>query len=592
MRPPRIGNRLQQALARASDSFFAEHDAGIEPEPVWYPEYADRPVEFFQDKLRRRLWVGDGTVPGQRAIAESLVKHDRVVAATATGIGKTWLAGGLILWWLTTRKNSKVIGLSKTWQQVETQLFAGVRAAHAQAKKYDPSFPGRCLRTRVEIGPTWGAFGVSPKDPQNVAGNHAELPISDEAFANYDRWMEMSDDEYFATPEGEAPAEAPLFVVNDEGSGPADEVFDAVDGILTGLGCKQLILGNLVKSSGRMFDLWSKSPPTTKNRVCFPEEQEPEDVPLPPPPSTPDDDGVENDEVDAAHTHTMRITAFDVPGAIMARKFINRMRKDCGPNYMRNPRYMVRVLALPPLGGENAMFPLSLLEECAELRPGTGGTHMGVDLNFGGGDWSKAALEIDGRLRSMYAWQVGTFGLDNYDAAEIIYKLAKGWGVLAKNTHYDSTGAGRVVGDILSRRFSFHADGVNFSAKPVGDWRARLGWPAEGLKNRRAELHWNALRRFQEGLLSVPHVPEFEKALAQLSAIQYPANGSATWAPEKKTVYVAREGLSPDDAEAVLLAGARTDGTGPKLTTITPRRKAPHRPRKFPTPVDPNARAI
>jgi len=586
---PQRRNRIELALARGAARAFGEAlpDAHSDPEPL--SEYANDFPAYFRDILHERVWQGHPDVPGQRGILESLHEHDRTMAATGTGVGKTWLIGRVAHAWEETQRNALCLILSKTWDQVEQQVFAELRAAHAKALKHHPSLPGRAMRTRFEIGPKWFAQGLSPRDPENAAGWHAQMELSPEAEEQRARWLEMSDEEFFALALGDATdGRAPVLAILDEASGIPDPIFDAVEGILTGLGCKLLVTTNITRGKGRVFKMWSDNPPTTPNRVCFDDEEPPEDMPKVPPRVEPED----SDTPDHARVNVLRLTSFDVPPAIVDRKFIERMRHDCGPKYWRNPRYMVKVLALPPLGGENSIFPLELLEACADLRPGVGGRHMGVDLNFGGGDWSIAVLEVNGRTAARYAWQVQGPMLDNYDAAQIIVTLAKGWRVEPKNCHPDATGAGAPVCDILRRVHNFPCDDVNLGAGPVGEWRHLLGEPAGGLLNRKHELVWIAHRRLQEGLLAIPDKAEYGPIISQLSAMQFDQNHADQFRPERNAVYIAREGRSPDDAIAQILAGARTQGTRAGLRVIKRRPRRAPMPRSSGGTLDPGGKAF
>lgn len=583
---------LRASAAGYERALAAWREQHAEPEPL--TEYAGRPNEFWVEMLERRPWKGEAGVPGQYELNQALADGERFIDIFAgTGGGKTYWVGATIVYFVTTQRDSIVIPISKSWAQVIHQVFAEVRKAWAVARRNAPrllgrELPGRCLATRIEIGPKWFVLPLSPQDPENVAGFHPDRELSEEVKANRDRWLEMSNAEFFAAPTcDEAGQGMKIMAVQDECSRIPDETSEAINGILTTPNSYRLRTGNLTRIEGVFHDAYQGNPPRTPNRLCYPEEEADEqrerrearirelagqgagETSL-------DGDalavGLAASTVAArrregADTLSVRWTAFDAP--VVDREWIDLMRRECGGTpdlYERHPAYQVRVLAQPPSDSAMQVFPASLLVSCSELRPGSGGRHMSVDLGFGGGDPCVAGLWVNGRLSSMYVWNYRGAVVEAPDSARVIARLANDWKVDQHHVHVDATGAGQPVCQMLSRYHGLQVDAVNLGAKPAGDWAHTLGPTPLGIKTRRQELHWIARRLLEEGLLAIPEVspkgvPSYAPVWRELQAIHWSATGGAgDYVVERKDKTVERLGHSPDHADMVILGVSRTGG--------------------------------
>jgi hypothetical protein len=615
---------MAMAVLQAANQTLATPSDGAIPEPML--EYASDPVGFFIDVLGERPWKGEHGITGQMEWLEGLPSNPYNLIFAGTGPGKTWLLARTGIWFLNTRPNSILVTVATTWDQVVNQLWREIRSAYKTARV---PLLGKVLNHSLEISEKWYGIGLSPRHPESLAGYHAQIDVRAEVQRARDRWREMSNAEYFASGSSNAALAATeggaVMLQIDEASGVEDELHDAGEGITTGPGCFVIKSGNLTRTEGRYYQhwvQWRKSRnhgEVEKNRVWFEGEDMPdaEVVPEAPPlemVEEEDKDAVvplleppaaealatleaEPVEPEPAIWRAIRWTAFDAPARIINRDWIERLRRDCGRNFMKNPRYLVRALALPPLGSDRCIFPLGLLEDCADIIPAYGGRHIGVDLGFGGGDPCVAVLVVNGRVSSIFQWNVTGPQMDVYDTARVIFTLATGctsaleaanssrenvgWNVPMRHVHVDATGAGQPVVDIMRRAFSFYVDGVNFGGKPENDWVGILGPPPAKLLNRRHELHWIAMRLLQEGLLAIPDRPEYGPIWSDLSAIQLAEEGMDGFAVEKKTVFIKREGHSPDHADATLLACSRASpdrlrfGSVPRQHPLNPPRRGP-----------------
>ena len=124
------------------------------------------------------------------------------------------------------------------------------------------------------------------------------------------------------------------------------------------------------------------------------------------------------------------------------------------------------------------------------------------------------------------------------------------------NVHIDVIGIGAGVVSRM-QQMGFHVDGVDFGARPVGDWRHLFGETQP--RNRRAELHWVARRAFEEGLGHLPAKwsASWEQALWANHEIRQERGSGSMLVVESKNDIKARYGRSPDNWDADLLAWSR-----------------------------------
>jgi len=156
------------------------------------------PVAALEAELNRRRY---GTDPGrwmrerlgehpwsrQVAIAESVRDHRRTAVRSAHSTGKSWLAARIAAWWLDTNPVGEafVVTTAPTFPQVRAILWREINRAHAAGR-----LPGRVNQTewwmpRPGGGEELVAFGRKPgdMDPSAFQGIHAArvLVVVDEA---------------------------------------------------------------------------------------------------------------------------------------------------------------------------------------------------------------------------------------------------------------------------------------------------------------------------------------------------------------------------------------------------------------------------
>ena len=158
----------------------------------------------------------------QTEIIESVRDNRNTYVKSCHGVGKTFTAKDVVLWFLCCHKPSKVITTAPSWPQVERLLWAEINTAHKKAK-----FPlgGTALKTALNITDEWFALGISPKiesddDGSRMTGHHSPN----------------------------------LLVVFDEAPAVNNKLWDIKDALMTSENVRFLAIGNPVVDSGPFFE--------------------------------------------------------------------------------------------------------------------------------------------------------------------------------------------------------------------------------------------------------------------------------------------------------------------------------------------------
>lgn len=169
--------------------------------------------------LGRDTWDGygrSGYWSRQREICESVVRHPVTLVPTGNAVGKSFLAAGLLHWFLFTHPGSLVVATAPTQVQLEEVLWKEVERAYLGARI---PLGGRLLRSplKVDLGGGWQALAYSTTKVERFSGHHA----------------------------------SDLFTILDEASGVADEIYEAFSSLNPS---RELLLGNPLRPSGMFYD--------------------------------------------------------------------------------------------------------------------------------------------------------------------------------------------------------------------------------------------------------------------------------------------------------------------------------------------------
>jgi hypothetical protein len=144
----------------------------------------DDPLLFFEEVLeaKPRRWQRELLDEiGTRRRAGEL--HTKVHIRTCHQSGKTYLSGGLVLWWGATRPGSRVLTTAPTWKGVEDLLWNEIHKLYEQGLLARMKL-GRMLDVKWDMGRGWFATGAASDKPANLEGHGSQVAacrIVDEA---------------------------------------------------------------------------------------------------------------------------------------------------------------------------------------------------------------------------------------------------------------------------------------------------------------------------------------------------------------------------------------------------------------------------
>lgn len=178
-------------------------------------EYQDNPSKFFQIQ-----WPAEAIYAWQERICESVVKNKRTYVRACNSSSKTHTVARLVVWWLNCFVPSIVVSTATTYTQIESVLWGQIRGAYNKARfqllgKVLPSSP------EWKIGDSHYGIGLSVKEKERIQGHHT--------------------------------ASNKVLVIIDEGSGVPDDIYEAIEGLLTGDNTRLVVIGNPLRPSGKFY---------------------------------------------------------------------------------------------------------------------------------------------------------------------------------------------------------------------------------------------------------------------------------------------------------------------------------------------------
>lgn len=170
------------------------------------------PVWWLETVLGAEVWSG------QRKIARSVRDNRQTAVRSCHGPGKTFIAAGIVLWFLYSFPNSRVVTTATKWSQVKNLLWHEVNQLHARAQA---ALGGTCLQTQLYLPDGRYALGLStrPGQEESFQGHHAPH----------------------------------ILLLYDEASGIPEPVYEAGEGYLTTEGARVLMIGNPTRAEGRFY---------------------------------------------------------------------------------------------------------------------------------------------------------------------------------------------------------------------------------------------------------------------------------------------------------------------------------------------------
>jgi len=152
-------------------------------DPSRYTEGRDRYINFAEDVLDLQL------AETQKRILRALTEHERTLVVSGNGVGKSYTVGVAMLAYLSTNLDATVMGTSGSYSQFVDAAWRPLKSLHRQAKDR-VGLPGSARdggQPELRIDDEWYAKIVSPRDPGDLEGRHAEnmLVVIEEADKAY-----------------------------------------------------------------------------------------------------------------------------------------------------------------------------------------------------------------------------------------------------------------------------------------------------------------------------------------------------------------------------------------------------------------------
>jgi len=434
----------------------------------------------------------------QRQIIESVRDHRITAVKSCHAAGKSFIAADVALWYLYTHVPSIVITTAPTNRQVEGILWKEIHTSFNRAIR---PLGGTILSQELKIDSNWFAWGfTAPEyDPDRFQGFH----------------------------------EIHILVIVDEASGISEEIFSAIDGIMTGDEARLLLIGNPTNPSGRFAKLF-KTPGVSK--ISIPAFATPNFTVF----------GITEEDI-VRDTWEAKIMG-DLPTPyLVTPRWVRERYLDWTPD---SPLYQAKVLANFPESAEDTLIPLSWIEAAInrELVPGTP-VELGVDIARYGSDKTVLVLRKGNvaRIVEVRAKQ-GTM-----ETAGLVKVVRERGGASYAKVDADGLGAGvydRLEEVELEEQQATGRDREN----PYREMHTGLAAAdPERFGNTRAEWYWGLRQRFEEGDIDIE---DDEELTAQLATLKYKLNSRGQIFIEKKEDMKKRGLPSPDKADALMLAFA------------------------------------
>lgn len=447
--------------------------------------------DYFTSKILQRKML-----PFQLNILRSVRDNPRTAVRSCHGIGKTFTAASCVLWFLYSHKNSIVLSTAPTWRQVEKLIWKEIRNAYAGASiplggELMPKSPSLQI-----VQDEWYAAGLSTNEPDRFQGFHEEH----------------------------------ILIVVDEAAGISNEIYEAIEGILTSAGARILLIGNPTAIGGGFYEAFQRESWSTFHISAF---------------DTPNftDFGITQIDITTGKWK-QKIGEIQYPKLItpawVADKYLS-WGESSAP-------YQVRVLGNFPEQGEDTLIPIAWIEAAMERYDDTkaeGECRLGVDVAGFGNDATVVCVMQGRKLREI----TRHIQMNTNEIAALVSRTARRFNTRLVNV--DNIGIGQGVCDNLENR------GYPGCAITVSE---RSSQPDKFL-NLRAELWWNMREAFDPTKNPIA-IPYDDDLLLELSAVKYRITARGLIQLEMKDEIRRRIGRSPDKADALALALYTEGGSG------------------------------
>ncbi len=457
------------------------------------------PAVFAREVLGVEPWAK------QVEVLNALTGHRRVAVKAGNGLGKGFCAAVALLWFMHAHEDAAIaLSTAPTFRQVRHVLWRQVRRLYRPAAK---TLGGKMLDTRWELSDDRYAMGLSADSADQFQGFHSPN----------------------------------VFIVVDEAEGVGEEIYEAIEAVMTSADPLLLLIGNPTTMSGAF-------------RRAFYEERRIYRA-------------ITISALDSPNVQAGRVV---IPGLTTPR-WIEERREIWGEE---NPIFRARVLGEFPQQGEDTLLRLGDIEAAmgrlqqGQRGQGQRGQGQGEEQETAsgpepdGGDDARPALRTrHSSDEVILAVDVARFGADRSvilrrrgDCVEDIRTLRQmdtmqltGWVSAAireqrpAQVYVDEIGVGAGVVDRL-RELGHPVRGINVAHKARQDGM---------FVNLRAEGYWALRERFVSGRISIP---DDNQLAGELAALRYGYDSQGRIKMESKDDMRQRGLPSPDKADALMLA--------------------------------------
>ena len=427
------------------------------------------PLDFARDVLRVKLWSR------QEEVLSALPDHRRVAVKSGNGLGKGFCAAAAVLWFLHCHDPAIVLSTAPTFRQVRHILWRQIRRLYRPARD---QLGGKMLDTRWEIAEDRYAMGLSAESADDFQGFHSPN----------------------------------MFIVVDEAEGVSDEIYEAIEAVMTSAEPRLLLIGNPTTVSGAFHRAFHQ-----ERHLYHP---------------------ITISALDSPNVIAKKV---EIPGLTSA-KWVEERKETWGEE---NPIYRARVLGEFPDQAEDTLIRLSDIESAAgdqnfistdeEVSPPPSKVVLAVDVARFGSDRSVILRRRDNSVEEIKTFrQMDTMQLAGWVNAAIRDSDPDLICV-------DEIGVGAGVVDRL-REEGHRVRGINV---------ARRARQADLFANVRAEGYWHLRELFSAGQIDIP---ADNQLMGELAALRYSYDSQGRVLIESKESMRQRGLPSPDKADALMLA--------------------------------------
>jgi hypothetical protein len=438
----------------------------------------------------------------QVEICRSVVDYRQTCVYSGNAIGKDYLVGGIVPWWLWTRPNSLVIVTGPTQTVIGSVTWKEIRRAIANSAvplKARVTSGVKASPQMVDLGNGWCALGYSTTSVERASGQHAK----------------------------------DLLVIVEEASGVPDEIWHAIDSLKF---TRLLAIGNPIRPDGEFVRRIRQADRDRQDGI---------------------DPSRGTSAIQIPSTDSPHIGLDQSPFGLADKTWCEAMIRQYGWDslWVRS-----HILAEIPVVAADTLLPESWLDWAASQtrpilpphHPVHGTRRISCDLGEGVGRDSSCVLVRDdlGILECVFGAALGL-----PEAADLIWRLHHRWNVPEERISYDRVGIGRDFPHHLAARGLLRCVGYAGAATPASSDFANL----------RSEAAWRLRQRLEPGFPSdpagpfaavrppfaIPAGPFWPRLRDELRVLTYCLHGRQTQLLPKKD-WATILGHSPDLADALI----------------------------------------